>query len=288
MRRARVRFASALAVALALVALSGLFAVLWGLLATPVGLRPRPRAGAAGPGRFGAVRAARPTPRRSGSMSPTARWRSTASSPQTRPSTPSPSPCRRASSPMSSCWCRLAGRLPHSPPSSLSSPRSTAPSPPIAPSPRERFYEPFSLTSFWRVGRTEVIFAPGRRYYFVVSPGSGATKSGAYVIAVGGAEAFTGTDIAETFRVLPVIWTGAWSGGPARPEASLCLGAGLLVTALVVRLVAGRGVAVAERGRHADGHGADRARTTRCSLYQPSVPAPPLNGPWISSVIQPP
>ena len=239
MRRARVRFASALAVALVLVALSGLFAVLWGLLATPVACAHVPaverpgRGDSAGTSGTPYPRAQRiEEPDRSlaiyGFLAPDEAFDAfTFTVPQGVVTDVELLVPARGS---------LAAFAPEL--TVVSSVDGT-----IAPhraSSRERFYEPFSLTSFWRVGRTEVIFAPGRRYYFVVSPGAGATSSGAYVIAVGGAEAFTGTDIAETFRVLPVIWTGAWSGGPARPEAWICLGAGLLVTALVVGLVVGR------------------------------------------------
>jgi hypothetical protein len=101
---------------------------------------------------------------------------------------------------------------------------------------RDTFFEPFSLTSFWRVAKGSVSLKPGHEYFFVVQAGEGQAQSGSYVIAVGGPETFTGSDWARTARALPVIWSGAWGGGPFRPGALWCFGFGLL--AAVVGIVA--------------------------------------------------
>jgi hypothetical protein len=110
----------------------------------------------------------------------------------------------------------------------------------VSPASRDSFYEPFSLTSFWRVGQGSVSLQAGRTYYFVVQPGTGSTQTGAYVIGVGGPEAFTGNEWAETLRDLPIIWSGAWGGGPPRSGALACVGAAVLGIVLAVLLLVRR------------------------------------------------
>lgn len=99
--------------------------------------------------------------------------------------------------------------------------------------PRERFYEPFSVATFYKGGNATLTFEPGERYYFVVTGGQGGRTFGAYTIGISGAEEFSGSETAQTLTVLPTIWLGSWGGGPVRPGAL----AGL--TLLIVLLVLG-------------------------------------------------
>jgi hypothetical protein len=77
-------------------------------------------------------------------------------------------------------------------------------------------FEPFSLTTFWEGAEIEYGFEPGHDYVVRIEPGPTGDSSGRYVLVVGGPEAFTGSDIAETFRGLPRIWFGAYGGAPFR------------------------------------------------------------------------
>ena len=100
---------------------------------------------------------------------------------------------------------------------------------------RSLFLEPFSLSRFWEGAGLDVQLAPGDTYELVVVPGTGSVDHGSYVIVFGGAEAFTGQDVRETFRVLPKIWLGSWSGAPPRTSALVVVG---VVVAALVGLVA--------------------------------------------------
>lgn len=84
---------------------------------------------------------------------------------------------------------------------------------------RERFYEPFSVASFYLGGSRTLTFEPGERYYFVVTGGQGERTHGAYAIGISGPEEFSATETIGTLMVLPTIWLGAWGGGPIRPGA---------------------------------------------------------------------
>jgi hypothetical protein len=84
-----------------------------------------------------------------------------------------------------------------------------------ATAPRQREFEPFSLTSFWHGGEREVTFEPGVLYTLRVQPGPGST-SGRYVVVFAGPEQFTARDIADTLWQLPLIWFGAYGGAPFR------------------------------------------------------------------------
>ena len=84
-----------------------------------------------------------------------------------------------------------------------------------ATAPRQREFEPFSLTSFWHGGEREVTFEPGVLYTLRVQPGPG-SQSGRYVVVFAGPEQFTARDIAHTLWQLPLIWFGAYGGAPFR------------------------------------------------------------------------
>lgn len=77
-------------------------------------------------------------------------------------------------------------------------------------------FEPFSLTTFWEGAEIEHQFEPGHDYVVRIEPGPTGDTSGRYVLVVGGPEAFTGSDIAQTLRGLPRIWFGAYGGAPFR------------------------------------------------------------------------
>ncbi len=81
--------------------------------------------------------------------------------------------------------------------------------------PRQREFEPFSLTYFWHGGEREVTFEPGVLYTLRVQPGPGAT-SGRYVVVIAGPEQFKARDVADTLWQLPLIWFGAYGGAPFR------------------------------------------------------------------------
>jgi hypothetical protein len=102
---------------------------------------------------------------------------------------------------------------------------------------RSLFLEPFSLSRFWEGAGLDAVLAPGDTYELVVVPGTGSVTHGSYVIVFGGAEAFTGQDIRETFRVLPTIWLGSWSGSP--PRTSALVVAGVVVVALAALIALG-------------------------------------------------
>lgn len=112
--------------------------------------------------------------------------------------------------------------------------------------PRERFYEPFSVASFYKGGSATLTFEPGERYYFVVTGGQGKRTHGAYTIGVSGAEEFSAAETAGTLMVLPTIWLGSWGGGPVRPGALAC------ATLLVVLGVLGAFWWVRRRRRRAE------------------------------------
>jgi hypothetical protein len=61
--------------------------------------------------------------------------------------------------------------------------------------PRPTFFEPFSLTTYFRGGETRVTVEGGRRYVLVVDEPSG--RTGEYAIGIGEAESFT---VAEALR----------------------------------------------------------------------------------------
>lgn len=84
-----------------------------------------------------------------------------------------------------------------------------------AAAPRQREFEPFSLTYFWHGGEREVTFEPGVLYTLRVLPGPG-SPSGRYVVVFAGPEQFTAGDIADTLWQLPLIWFGAYGGAPFR------------------------------------------------------------------------
>lgn len=87
-------------------------------------------------------------------------------------------------------------------------------------SPRSKFFEPFSLQSFWKgAAIEEVELRPGVRYDLIVTPGASQVRSGPYVIAFSGGERFTAADWARTLRVLPTVWLGTYGGAPVRPLA---------------------------------------------------------------------
>jgi len=90
------------------------------------------------------------------------------------------------------------------------------------PLPQESFVEPFSLSAFRRSGSVQLSLKPGVRYDIAVDA-RGSQRSGPFVLAFGGAEAFGGDDIVETARVLPTIWLGTWGGQSLRPGASWSL-----------------------------------------------------------------
>lgn len=77
-------------------------------------------------------------------------------------------------------------------------------------------FEPFSLTTFWDSAELVYDFEPGHDYLVRIEPGQSGATSGRYVLVVGGPEAFSGSDIAETLRGLPRIWFGAYGGAPFR------------------------------------------------------------------------
>lgn len=80
--------------------------------------------------------------------------------------------------------------------------------------PREREFEPFSLSDFWVGGAKEMSFEPGKTYRLRVS--STGVQSGRYVVVFSGPEEFDASDIAQTARILPAIWFGAYGGAPFR------------------------------------------------------------------------
>jgi len=110
-----------------------------------------------------------------------------------------------------------------------------------AAAPRQREFEPFSLTNFWHGGEREVTFEPGVHYTMRVQPGPGAT-SGRYVVVFAGPEQFKASDIADTLWQLPRIWFGAYGGAPFRWNWLALIPFGLTVGVVAV-------VAMAVKGR---------------------------------------
>ncbi len=104
-----------------------------------------------------------------------------------------------------------------------------------ATAPRQREFEPFSLTYFWHGGEREVTFEPGVLYTLRVQPGPG-SQSGRYVVVFAGPEQFKARDIADTLWQLPLIWFGAYGGAPFRWNWLALIPLGL--TAAVVAAVA--------------------------------------------------
>ena len=103
--------------------------------------------------------------------------------------------------------------------------------------PRQRGFEPFSLTYFWHGGEREVTFEPGILYTLRVQPGPG-SQSGRYVVVFAGPEQFKARDIADTLWQLPLIWFGAYGGAPFRWNWLALIPLGLTVGLVVVIAVA--------------------------------------------------
>jgi hypothetical protein len=101
---------------------------------------------------------------------------------------------------------------------------------PGAPS-RSTLFEPFSLSNFYQGGSATVALHPGVRYVLVVEPGTGTDRYGPYTIGVSGGEQFTFAETRSTLAALPAIWSGAWAGAPARPEALTVAGAAVALVA---------------------------------------------------------
>jgi hypothetical protein len=110
-----------------------------------------------------------------------------------------------------------------------------------ATTPRQREFEPFSLTHFRHGDEREVTFEPGVRYTLRVQPGPG-SQSGRYVVVFAGPEQFKARDIADTLWQLPLIWFGAYGGAPFRWNWFAIIPLGL-----TVGVVAGLAVAVWRR-----------------------------------------
>ena len=106
-----------------------------------------------------------------------------------------------------------------------------------ATTPRQREFEPFSLTSFWHGGEREVTFEPGVLYKLRVQPGPG-SQSGRYVVVFAGPEQFKARDIADTLWQLPFIWFGAYGGAPFRWNWLALIPLGLTVGLVAVIAVA--------------------------------------------------
>jgi hypothetical protein len=106
-----------------------------------------------------------------------------------------------------------------------------------ATTPRQREFEPFSLTYFWHGGEREVTFEPGVLYTLRVQPGPG-SQSGRYVVVFAGPEQFKARDIADTLWQLPLIWFGAYGGSPFRWNWLALIPLGLTVGLVAVIAVA--------------------------------------------------
>jgi hypothetical protein len=106
-----------------------------------------------------------------------------------------------------------------------------------ATTPRQREFEPFSLTYFWHGSEREVTFAPGVLYTIRVQPGPG-SQSGRYVVVFAGPEQFKARDIADTLWQLPLIWFGAYGGAPFRWNWLALIPLGLTVGLVAVIAVA--------------------------------------------------
>ena len=106
-----------------------------------------------------------------------------------------------------------------------------------ATTPRQREFEPFSLTYFWHGGEREVTFEPGVLYTLRVQPGPG-SQSGRYVLVFAGPEQFKARDIADTLWQLPLIWFGAYGGAPFRWNWLALIPLGLTVGLVAVITVA--------------------------------------------------
>ena len=77
--------------------------------------------------------------------------------------------------------------------------------------PRPTFYEPFSFTSYFRGGSTQVELRPGRVYYLVVYDPSGST--GEYALGVGTAESFTPADWVRSIVAVARLKLGLYGQG---------------------------------------------------------------------------
>jgi len=74
---------------------------------------------------------------------------------------------------------------------------------------REKFYEPFSSTHYYRGFEIfeQVISEPGN-YYIVVWHPEG--EYGDYVVIYGEKESFTPKEMLKTYRAISKVWTGKW------------------------------------------------------------------------------
>jgi hypothetical protein len=103
-------------------------------------------------------------------------------------------------------------------------------------SPRPTFYEPFSFTSYFKGGSTQVELRPGRTYYLVVF--DPLRQTGAYALGIGEAETFSAGDALRSIVAVARIKLGLYGQG-AFDTVNAAILAALVVAAvaLVVLLV---------------------------------------------------
>jgi hypothetical protein len=102
--------------------------------------------------------------------------------------------------------------------------------------PRSTFYEPFSFETLYQGPSKQVTFAPGGRYFAIVTPGKGSVTSGRYVIGMGTVEAFGPDEVANVPVSIATIVLGSYGGAPVRQARAA--GLGLVCAVPLVALLA--------------------------------------------------
>jgi hypothetical protein len=87
--------------------------------------------------------------------------------------------------------------------------------------PRPTFYEPFSFTSYYRGGSTEVELTPGNAYYLIVYDPAGGR--GEYALGIAEAESFTPADWFRSIAVVVRIKLGLYGQRAFHPLAAVVL-----------------------------------------------------------------
>ena len=105
-----------------------------------------------------------------------------------------------------------------------------------AQSPRPTFYEPFSFTSYFKGGSTQVELRPGRSYYLVVFDPR--HQTGAYALGIGEAEKFSAGDALRSIVAVARVKLGLYGQGafdPVNAAVLAALVAGVLALVVLLR-----------------------------------------------------
>lgn len=105
-----------------------------------------------------------------------------------------------------------------------------------SPARRPAFFEPFTFETLLEGPHEPVRLRAGERYYLKVEPGPGTRRSGAYVVAFGGAETFSIGEGLRTFVDIPRIVLGLYGQAPfdAWPLAGFAVAGGAVIGGVVL------------------------------------------------------